>query len=441
MTTPSVVPPGQPTPASSIAITVLGVGGAGGNAVDHLAARECAGMSFAVVNTDARALARCRVDHRVQIGAALTRGFSAGGDPDLGRQAAEEEADKLRALCQGAEIIFVMAGLGGGTGTGAAPVLARIAKESGALVLALVTLPFDCEGTRRQLQAAEGLQALKAAADGVICLPNQKVFAMLDENTPVQEAFRITNDMLAEGVTGIWRLLTAEGLIKIDFADLCRVVRGRHTASAFVTAEAQGPNRWREALDKILASPLLDGGQVLNQADDVLVSILGGPDLTMAEITRVMDEIRRHSEQAQFVLGAALEPGWTERLAITVVASERGGFTESPDAHPRGAEARRRPATEASELAAQLLPAEDAPRPRSRFVAPPPDLSPDKKEELLAQQSAGGPARGRRAPRMRQGQLPLEIISKGRFEKSEPTIYRGQDLDVPTYVRRGVALN
>jgi len=441
MTTESEVLPGQPTPASPITITVLGVGGAGGHAVGHIAARECAGMSFAVVNTDARALARCRVSHRVQIGAALTRGFSAGGDPDLGRQAAEEETDKLKALCQGAEIIFVVAGLGGGTGTGAAPVLARIAQESGALVLALVTLPFDCEGTRRQLQAEEGLLALKAAADGVICLPNQKVFKMLDENTPVQEAFRITNDMLAEGVNGIWRLLTAEGLIKIDFADLCRVLRGRHTTSAFATAEAQGPNRWREALDKLLASPLLDGGQALSQADDVLVSILGGPDMTMAEITRVMDEVRRHSEHAQLTLGAALDPGCADRLAVTLVASERGGMAEPHFARPRGADPRRSVATEAPELAAQMLNPDESHRPRSRFVAPPPELPPDRKEELLAQQTASGPARGKRAPKMRQGQLPLEIISKGRFEKSEPTIYRGQDLDVPTYVRRGVALN
>jgi cell division protein FtsZ len=331
--------------------------------------------------------------------------------------------------------------LGGGTGTGAAPVLARVAKEAGALVLAFVTLPFAFEGSRRQAQAEEGLETLKAAADGVICLPNQKVLALLDENTPAIEAFEIMNNLLAEGVCGIRRLLTAEGLIKIDFADLCRVVRGRHSASAFATAEAQGPGRVRELVDKLLASPLLDGGQALAQADDVLVSILGGPDLTMTEIDRVMEEIRRHSEQAQITLGAAIDPEFKDRLAVTLVASTFGGVIEPRSRRATGAETRPPLTIEAPELAHQLLNPADTHRPRSRFVAPPPELSPEKKEELLAQQTSGGPGRGRRAPRMRQGQLPLEIIAKGRFEKSEPTIYRGQDLDVPTYVRRGVALN
>lgn len=422
-------------------MTVVGVGGAGSNAVAHMANRDLPGVSFAVVNTDARALAKCSVNQRVQIGASLTRGFSAGGDPELGRQAAEADAEKLKTLCQGAEIVFVVVGLGGGTGTGVAPVLARLAREAGALVLALVTEPFDCEGTRRQLQAEDGLEALKAAADGVICLPNQKVFKMLDDNTPVLEAFAIMNNLLAEGVCGIWRLLTAEGLIKIDFADLCRVVRGQHATSAFATAEAQGANRSRELLDKLLASPLLDSGHALSQADDVLVSVLGGSDLTMAEINRVMEEIRRHSEQAQLTLGAAIDPAFADRLSVTVVASTRGVASEPRLDRLRLAEPRSSLTADAPELAIQMLNPAETHRPRSRFVAPPPELPPERQQELLAQQSAGGSGRGRRAPRMRQGQLPLEIISRGRFEKSEPTIYRGQDLDVPTYVRRGVALN
>jgi cell division protein FtsZ len=379
----------------------------------------------------------------VQIGARITRGFSAGGDADLGRAAAEQDADQLRDLFQGVELVFVVAGLGGGTGTGAAPVVARLAKEAGALVLALVTLPFEFEGTRRQLQAADGLEALRASADGIISLPNQKVLQMLDERTRAVDAFKITNDLLAEGVRGIWRLLTCDGLIKIDFADLAHVLRGSHAASVFATAEAQGPSRAREAVEKLLASPLIEGGQSLAQADDVLVSILGSPDLTMAEINQVMEQVRRHGEQAHLIIGAAIDESLSDHLAVTLIASagpeglvsrisSHRGETRSDEAEPALPSDRR-------ELHRHLLDPGETSRPRSRFVAPPPDLSEEQKREMLAQQ--GTPGRGRRASKWRQGQLPLEIISRGRFEKSEPTLYRGQDLDVPTYVRRGVALN
>ena len=428
----------------SFAITVLGVGGAGCNAVNHLARESFAGVSFAVLNTDAPALALSAVPTKLNLGAKIMRGLGAGGDPERGRCAAEEDAEAIRALCEGADVVFVVAGLGGGTGTGAGPVIARLAKETGALVLAIVMLPFDCEGSRRARQAQLGLHELKAAADGVICLPNQKVFKLIDEHTSLLEAFHITNELVAQGVRGIWRLLSRPGLINVDFADLCSVTRGKHAESCLVTAEAQGENRAREVMEKIVAHPLIEGGQVLAESSGVLVCIAGGQGLAMAEVNRVMEQINRQCEQAHIIMGAAVDEDLGERLLVTLVAARRN----NADGGARNADLQSEPAL-ASDAGAAVAFSRgmelETPmtglgsRPASRFVAPAPESTPEKTERLLIQQNG---SRGRKGgSRMKQGQLPLEIISRGRFEKSEPTIYHGQDLDVPTYIRRGVALN
>src|SRR5262245_2976591 len=250
----------------SFSITVLGVGGAGCNAVNHLAQESFAGVSFVGMNTDAPALARSTLETKLVLGSKSMRGLGAGGDPERGRSAAQENISEIRALCEGADVVFVVAGLGGGTGTGAGPVVAQVAKETGALVLSIVMLPFDCEGSRRARQAQLGLQELKNAADGVICLPNQKVFKLIDEKTSLLEAFQITNELVAQGVRVIWRLLSRPGLINVDFADLCAVTQGRHAESTLATAEAKGENRAREVMEKLLAHPLVEAGQVLTEA-------------------------------------------------------------------------------------------------------------------------------------------------------------------------------
>src|SRR2546427_482473 len=187
-------------------------------------------------------------------------------------------------------------------GTGASPVLARVARETGALVLAMATLPFECEGARRQRQAQEGLEQLKEAADAVLCLPNQRVLKLIDDNTSLIETFKITNDLLAQGLRGIWRLLTRMGIINVDFADLCAVVRGQHAESAFACAEGRGEHRAREVVEKLLASPLLESGVVLNEAESVLVSIVAGSDLTMSEVNCVMSQINRACENAHIIM-------------------------------------------------------------------------------------------------------------------------------------------
>jgi len=415
----------------TLTLQVIGIGGAGCNAVTQLPRQEFDHVRFAVCNTDAAALARSGVDSKLVLGSKSTRGLGAGGDPDRGSAAALEEAERLRALCVGAEVVLLVAGLGGGTGTGAAPVIARFAKEAGALVLGIVILPFECEGTRRQKQAQAGLQKLKQAADAVICLPNQKVFRFIDENTSVVDAFAITNEFVAQAVRAIYRLLTRQGLINVDFGDLCAVTCGKHSESSLATAEAAGENRAREVVEKLLRHPLLETTQPLTEASAVLVSIAGGLDLTMAEVNRVMEQVNRHCEHAHIILGAAIDDTLTGRISITLLASAPGSTASSAESNASQA-----PLRDLGDLSSPLS---SRPSNRPVIVAGAPHES---TLEPVAPANGNAAPRAKRAMnRMRQGQLPLEIVSKGRFEKSEPTIFHGQDLDVPTYIRRGIALN
>ncbi|PYJ58454.1 MAG: cell division protein FtsZ [Verrucomicrobia bacterium] len=431
-----------------LTLKVFGVGGAGCNAVEQIAQREFVGVEFVAVNTDVQALLDLSVGRVVPLGATLTRGLGAGGDPEVGRAAAEEDAEQLCQLCADAKVVVIVTGLGGGTGTGASPVLARAAKEAGALVLAIATLPFECEGARRRSQAQAGLEELKETADAVLCLPNQRVIKLIDEKTSLVETFKITNDLLAQGLRGIWRLLARTGIINVDFADLCAVVRGQHAESSFACAEAQGEHRAREVVEMLLASPWLEGGTLLREAESVLVSIVAGSDLTMAEVNRVMSRINHACEYAHIIMGAAIEAELGDRLSVTVIAARQpeAGAADAVTAAAvlrEGDETRSKrtagETVEASAFDSQFIEKNPPIRPPSRFVPPPPELGPEKKQQLRAQQKRK-PYR-KPGSKMRQGTLPLEIVSRGRFEKSEPTIYHGEDLDVPTYIRRGVPLN
>ena len=420
------------TPKKNVSVKVFGVGGAGINVMELMLKSGLPDVSFVAVDTGAQSLAASSAPDKVHLETQLLRGLGSGGDPDRGRALAEEQLPKLKSLCEGADVVFLLAGLGGGAGTGISPVLARAAKETGALVLGFVTTPFTCEGARRQRLAQHGLAELKSSADGVICLPNHKVLKMIDENTSVLETFKITNEFLADGVRGIWRLLLLKGLIDIHFTDLAALIRDRHAESSFAVAEAMGPTRSREVMDKLLAHPMLDGGQMLGESEAVLVSLIGGPDLTMAEVNRVMEQVNRQCEHAQVIMGAAIDETLTERLAVALIATRR---------NPEHGGEEARAAASAEDLDQQLLPRSTTARPGSRFVPPVPALPPEQVQQLLTRQSRGG-SRSRKNPsKLRQTQLLLEIVSKGRFDKSEPTIHKGEDLDVPTYIRRGVALN
>jgi cell division protein FtsZ len=414
-------------PAKTPVARIFGVGSAGVSLLEVIHREEFAGAGFVAVNTDATSLAGSTVALKIHLETKLLRGLGTGGDPERGRAIAEEQFATLKTACDGANVILIIAGLGGGAGSGITPVLARAAKEAGALVLAFVTLPFVCEGNRRQQQAQQSLEQIKSVADGVICLPCQKTFKLIDENTSVLDTFRITGKLLIEGVRGVWQLLTRPGLIQIHFDDLCALVRNRHSQSAFATVEASGPARSREVVEKLINHPLLDEGRVLAESDAVLVSMTGGRDLTMAEVGRVMEQINRHCERAQIIMGAAMDDAMKTQLSVTVIAAKQAG--SPPTVEPPTA------AADSDEPAAVRGSGRVAPR-----CAPPvPSLTPEQREQVLARHGNG---RGRKvAARMRQAQLPLAIISKGRFDKSEPTIHKGEDLDIPTYIRRGVALN
>ncbi len=427
MTTQAPAIPATASRRKTISIKVIGVGGAGCNVLDQLIRSDLDGVRFAALNTDAASLAASAAPEKLHLETRLLRGLGSGGDPDRARAAAQENIERLKSLCQGMDVVFFLAGLGGGAGTGICPVLARAAKQAGALALGFVLTPFDCEGARRQRLAAQGLADLRQAADGLVCLPNQKVFKLIDENTSALETFKITNEYLADGVRSFWRLLTHTGLIDIHFDDLCELLRDRHVQSAFAVAEAMGATRSREVAEKLLAHPLLDAGQSLAEADAVMVSLMGGPDLTMAEVNRVMEQINRHCEHAQVVMGAAVDEAFRERLAVTVIAARK--CAEADGASPEDT------------LQTSLLGSPSNARPSSRFAAQGATLGTDPVDGLVARQGAPGSRPRKKPARMFQTQLALETAHKGRFDKSEPNIHKGEDLDLPTYLRRGVPLN
>jgi cell division protein FtsZ len=408
---------------SEIKIKVLGVGGAGCNALTHLAGEALAGVSFAALNTDAAALAHLPIADRLPLGIHTHRGLGTGGDPERGRAAAEEDAAAIRALCEGANVVILIAGLGGGTGTGSAPVIARIARNCNALVLAIALMPFEFEGARRQSQAIAGLQELKADADAVICLSNQKLFKLVDPHTPFAEGLAKMNEFVAEAVRSVWSLIVRPALVPLGFANLCVATQGSHSESCLAIGRGVGENRASAAVAQVIAHPLIDGGALLADATTVLVSIVAGPDFSMSEVHEIMERISRAAESAHIIMGAAIDNDLGEALTITVIAAS-GEFANGPRFRVPG-----------------LVPTS---RCEPHSAPPQAPGAPGIVHGLLPKDRSVGPQNGRArksAQHLRQGQLPLEIISRGRFEKSEPTIHHGQDLDVPTYIRRGVALN
>lgn len=425
---------------------VIGIGGAGLQAVEHLMRDGPADVVCAGVHTDARRLESCTLPHKILIGGQVTRGLKVG-DPETSRRLAEAETSALRPLCEGADLVLLVAGLGGNTAAGTAPVLARVARESGALVLALAALPFDFEGRRRLTQARTALQELRSAADAVIGLSNQKVAALLDEHTRLTETLEYIDDLLARGARGLLRLLRRDGLIPVDFGDLCQVVRGRQTDSCFATAEAEGEHRARDLVEKLARSPLLDSGRALAEADALLISLTGGPGLTLKDVNQVMEQINRAAEHAQVIMGALIDPALDGRLAATVVVSRRLPEEDSEMAAPaRSTSESPPPAAEFPTDDPEQSPPAEPPRSETRaaarrFVPPPPELSPEQAERLLAERGGSGSARRRARSKPEQIALPLQVVSKGRFARTDPTVYRGEDLDVPTFRRRGVPLN
>ena len=423
-------------------VKIFGVGTAGIAIAKQMAAMpEFAAANFAAVDADASAPAVFA--EQIHLETKVLRGLGTGGDPERGRKLAEEHFESLKRSSAGVEVVFIVTGLGGGTGSGAASVLARAARESGALVLAFVTLPFECEGNRRQQQAQQAMDHLKLACDGVLCLPNEKTFKLLDENISFVDSFRASSRLLVDGAMGVWRLLTHRGLIEIHFAELCGFLRAQKTVSRFATVEAAGDERVNNVLQKLAEHPLLDGTKVLEESSSVLVSILGGTDLSMKEVNRLMHEVKTHATNARIIMGAAVDESFCNKLAVTIIAASPHKLDVEQPVPTTLAIVET--AEVAAEFCAELLPTEakSVERVSSASVAPvAPVLNMEQREEIISKRT-GKTVRVRKAgePRMRQITLPLDIVNKGRFDKTEPTIHKGEDLDLPTYVRRGVALN
>ncbi|MFS1518287.1 cell division protein FtsZ [Bacillus sp. SCS-151] len=305
-------------------IKVIGVGGGGNNAVNRMIEHGVQGVEFIAVNTDAQALNLSKAEIKMQIGAKLTRGLGAGANPEVGKKAAEESKEQLEEVLNGADMVFVTAGMGGGTGTGAAPVIAQIAKDLGALTVGVVTRPFTFEGRKRSTQAGGGIAAMKDSVDTLIVIPNDRLLEIVDKNTPMLEAFREADNVLRQGVQGISDLIATPGLINLDFADVKTIMSNRGSALMGIGI-ATGENRAAEAAKKAISSPLLE--IPIDGAQGVLMNITGGMNLSLYEVQEAADIVASASDQeVNMIFGSVINESLKDEIVVTVIAT---GFNET----------------------------------------------------------------------------------------------------------------
>jgi cell division protein FtsZ len=312
-------------------IKVVGVGGGGGNAVNRMVRVGLDGVEFIVANTDLQALKNNAAPVKLQIGSKLTKGLGAGADPNVGRSAALEDTERILQALDGADMVFVTTGLGGGTGTGAAPVIASLASELGALTVAVVTKPFKFEGKKRLLQAERGLEALRDCVDTIITIPNERLLAIIDKSTPLTDAFCTADDVLRQAIQGISDLILVPGLINLDFADVKTIMAGMGLAM-MGTGSAEGEGRAVEAARRAISSPLLEGASV-NGARGVIINVTGGPDLSLSEVSDASTIVQEAAdEDANIIFGAVVDPTMTGKVRISVIAT---GFDAASYARPK----------------------------------------------------------------------------------------------------------
>lgn len=534
-----------------VRIKVVGLGGAGGNVLDRLLLDGVQDVELIAVNTDAQALTASVVEQKVQLGRNTTRGLGAGGDPEVGYAAAEEGVEEISRAIEGAHIVFLCVGLGGGTGSGAARIVASLAREQKALVISFVTLPFAFEGKRRRAQADEALAALQRYSDVVIHFENDRMGDSVAPLAGIQEAFTTADQTVSQSLRAIARLVRQRGLVNIGFDELTTAVRGSHQAGAhcvFGYGESAGDNRAHEALTQALKNPLMDKGRMLEDARNILINVAGGPSMTLNEVQILMEEFNRHiSDQTRLLFGAAVDPGLGQKISVTILSALQGEVVAAPAAvetrsrsaarvesappavapapviaptrvtpapiklapapaptpepeeepyvpepaiaariteppvrtrTPEPAVSTRIPEPE-PEVVERIPEPEHTPEPRRvlrsrpvREPAPAIEIEPEPEPEpVLAEAvapvssrpvpapapvaaeaepvfsepdaTANEPTRGPRQPKpkpiqAKQEQMQFEPVTRGRFEKSEPTIVDGQDLDVPTFLRRNV---
>jgi cell division protein FtsZ len=544
-----------------VRIKVIGLGGAGGNVLDRLLLDGAQDMELVAINTDAQALTASVVEQKVQLGRSTTRGLGAGGDPEIGYAAAEEGVDEISRAIEGAHILFLCVGLGGGTGSGAARIVASLAREQRALVISFATLPFAFEGKRRRAQADEALAALQRYSDVVIHFENDRMGDSVAPLAGIQEAFTTADQTLSQSIRAIARLVYRRGLVNIGFDELATALRGSSEAGAhcvFGYGEAAGDNRAHEALTQALKNPLMDKGRMLEDARNVLVNIAGGTSMTLNEVQILMEELNRHiSDQTRLLFGAAVDPSLGQKISVTILSALQGDVAVA-SAAPAAVETHSRPAARTESAHSAIAPAppvapaplpqapvrlapihepvemphtpepaiaahafeppvaarvteppvrartpeptyserrrepevvehfrepepepEPAPEPRrvarsrpvrepapvievepapepepvmveavtpAPYVPPAPapvtaEAEPVHSESTVppAPESPRGPKQPKPKPiQAKQEQMQFEPVTRGRFEKSEPTIVDGQDLDVPTFLRRNV---
>lgn len=310
-------------------IKVIGVGGGGNNAVNRMIEHGVEGVEFIAVNTDAQALKLSKAETKLQIGEKLTRGLGAGANPEIGKEAAEESKEQLEEALQGADMIFVTAGMGGGTGTGAAPVIAHISKELGALTVGVVTRPFSFEGRRRSTQASSGIKALKDGVDTLIVIPNDRLLEIVDKNTPMLEAFREADNVLRQGVQGISDLIAKPGLINVDFADVKTIMYDQGSALMGIGV-ATGENRATEAAKKAISSPLLETS--VDGAHGILMNITGGTNLSLYEVQEAADLVTSAADhEVNVIFGSVINDNLKDEIVVTVIAT---GFKETAGEQP-----------------------------------------------------------------------------------------------------------
>ncbi len=387
-------------------IRVIGVGGGGSNAVNRMIRAEMMGVEFIALNTDAQALLQSDAPHKIRIGDKITRGLGAGGDPTIGERAAEEDSDKIAQALEGSDMVFITSGLGGGTGSGAAPVVAEIAKEAGALTIGVVTKPFTFEGVRRKLTAERASESLKTKVDTLITIPNDRLRDVVQKNTSILDAFRVVDDVLRQGVQGISDIITVPGLINLDFADVRAIMKDAGSALMGI-GRASGENRALEAARMAVASPLLEID--IAGAQGILFNITGASSLSLYEVTEAAEEIRAAADpEANIIFGTSFNDRLGDEVAITVIATGFDG--RKPTSSARAA------AGAGSETSIR------APR--------------DFLEELERQRSQMTDAGVPEAPKSEEG----SDGSKAAVAEPVPVkraAYDADDLEIPSFLRRG----
>jgi len=366
----------EETGAQNARMKVIGVGGGGGNAVNRMVDERLGGVEFISVNTDAQALTTSKADLKVQIGRKLTRGLGAGARPEIGRQAIEENRDDVVRCLQGADLVFVTCGMGGGTGTGAAPIISQMARDCGALTVGIVTKPFLFEGRKRMKQAEMGIAEMRRSVDTIIVVPNERLLAVVGKGIPFQDSLKKADEVLLHATQGIAGLITATGLINVDFADVRTVMQNGGSALMGI-GSSRGENRAHEAAQQAISSPLLDNISIAG-ASGVLINIVGGTDLTLGETTTISEIIHDAAgEDAEIIFGAAIDPAMEGEVRVTAIATgfDRAAEVQRPAgppvpgviAFPTGGKVRGGPASPLPPI--QHAPAPPPPRPEPRRPA------------------------------------------------------------------------